>query len=320
MRYLPIVPTMFALLIQISSLRADEATPGAKPSAQIYSVAVLPFAERGSDVRTLGAKLTDVIFATLSADPNLILVDREDLGKVVAEQELNLSGAIKPDEATKVGQLTGAKLLVTGSVQQIDSSLYVTAKVIGTETTRVAGTMARGKAKDDLAALGESLAEKIGKTIANRGLDLVAKPVTHEDRVALLKKKLGGAQKLPKVAVSVIERHVGQAVIDPAAETELLLLCTETGFKAVEKSKKKDADVVISGEGFSEFAVRHGNLISVKARLEVTATDPATGKIIATDRQTSVALDLTEQIAGKTALQNAAASIAERLLPKLAQN
>ena len=32
---------------------------------------------------------------------------------------------------------------------------------------------------------------------------------------------------------------------------------------------------------------------------------------------TIVALDLTEQIAGKTALQEAAAKIAERLLPKL---
>jgi hypothetical protein len=42
-----------------------------------------------------------------------------------------------------------------------------------------------------------------------------------------------------------------------------------------------------------------------------------TDKIIAIDRQTAVMVDLTEQIAGKNALQSAAAQIAERLLPQL---
>ena len=35
------------------------------------------------------------------------------------------------------------------------------------------------------------------------------------------------------------------------------------------------------------------------------------------DRQTVVVVDLSEQIAGKTALQEAAADLAERMLPKL---
>jgi hypothetical protein len=63
--------------------------------------------------------------------------------------------------------------------------------------------------------------------------------------------------------------------------------------------------------------MRRGNLDSVKARLEVKAIDPATDKIIAIDRQVAVEVDLTEQIAGKKALQKAAAMIAERMLPKL---
>jgi hypothetical protein len=55
----------------------------------------------------------------------------------------------------------------------------------------------------------------------------------------------------------------------------------------------------------------------VKARLEVKAIDRASGEVIAVERQTRVAVDLSEQIAAKTALQEAAADIAERLLPKL---
>ena len=50
---------------------------------------------------------------------------------------------------------------------------------------------------------------------------------------------------------------------------------------------------------------------------EVKAIDRATDKVIAVDRQTTVVVDLTEQIAGKKALQSAAARIAERMLPRL---
>ena len=64
--------------------------------------------------------------------------------------------------------------------------------------------------------------------------------------------------------------------------------------------------------------LRRGNLVSVKARLEIKAIDRATGTIIATDRRTTVVVDLAEQIAGKTAIQQAAAEIAESLLPKIA--
>jgi len=42
-------------------------------------------------------------------------------------------------------------------------------------------------------------------------------------------------------------------------------------------------------------------------------------EILAVDRQTSVAVDVTEQTAAKTALQNAALDIAERLVPALAR-
>jgi ribosome maturation factor RimP len=80
---------------------------------------------------------------------------------------------------------------------------------------------------------------------------------------------------------------------------------------------KSDADIVVTGEGFSEMAGRVGKLVSVKARLEIKAVNRRTGRVVAVDRQTVIALETSEQIAGKTALQNAAAEIAVRLLPKL---
>ena len=43
----------------------------------------------------------------------------------------------------------------------------------------------------------------------------------------------------------------------------------------------------------------------------------ATGTILAVDRQTEVAVDISEQMAGKMALQNSAAKLMERIVGKL---
>lgn len=290
----------------------------AKKAPTVYPVAVLPFQERGTEVKGFGGKVTDLLFANLVTNPDLFLVEREDLQKVLDELKLNLSGLVKSDQATAVGQLTGAKILVTGSVIQVDKSIYVVAKIIGTETSRVLGAPVKGDVAGDLAPLVAELAGEVGKTIKTRAKQLVAKPVTREDRIAKLKKQIRG-KKLPAVLVTLKESHVGRATVDPAAQTELMLLLTELGFKVIdpEKGKAAEADVMLIGEGLSEFAGRIGELVSVKARLEVKAVDPAGGKVLAVDRQTAVVVDLTEQLAGKAALQEAAAQIADRLLPKI---
>jgi hypothetical protein len=86
-----------------------------------------------------------------------------------------------------------------------------------------------------------------------------------------------------------------------------------------EKSKDKP-DIEITGEAFSAYGMRKGNLTSCRSRIELKAHEKTTGKILAIDTQTSMAVDLTDQTAAKTALENAALEIAERLVPKLAGN
>ena len=292
-----------------------DAPEGKAPRA--YPVAVLGFEERGA--KDAAAKVTDLLYARLASNDALYLVDRTDLKKVLAEAELNLSGAVKNSEATKVGQLTGARLLITGSVIGVEKKIIIVAKLIGTETSRVAAVSVEGKANDDLSALVDQLAVKLGEAIVKKADELVAKHVETKDRIASLKEKLKKGER-PTLFIQIAERHVSMPKIDPAAQTELALFAKETGFPVTDdEGPRSAADIIIKGEGICETAVRQGNLVSVRARLEVKAVERKTDKVLAVDRQTVVVVDLTELLAGKAALQEAAAQIAERLLPKLIQ-
>ncbi len=285
---------------------------------QLLPVAVFDFESKDEAVRDLGLKVATLVNANLSADPNLITVERAELEKAFGEQELGLSGTVSPDTAAKVGHLTGAKVLVTGRVFKTDTELFIVAKIIGTETSRVYGELVKGGVNASISDLSESLAKKIAADVVQKGDTLVAKVETHEDRAAKIKKALGD-KKLPVVSVKITEQHFGQHVIDPAAQTELSLIFQQCGFTVTDDKSTNRAAVEITGEAFSEFGLRKGNLQSCRARIEVKVRDVATGNLIAVDRQTSVAVDIAEHIAAKAALQNGAGELAERLLPKLGQ-
>ena len=227
----------------------------------------------------MGVQVSDLLFAYLVTEPGMFLVDRENLDSVLKELELNLSGAVGTGQATQVGQMTGAKILLSGSVMQVKNKMFIVVKIIGTETSRVAGVSVKGGAQEDLEVLVAELSKQIVNTLDRKSDELVAKPKTREDRINKIKGQLNG-RKRPLLSIRIPERHIGQATIDPAAETELTSLCLDTGFKVLDSSSvsTQEPEVRLEGEAFSEFATRHGNLISVKARVEVKAVDPKHGR------------------------------------------
>jgi hypothetical protein len=146
-------------------------------------------------------------------------------------------------------------------------------------------------------------------------------------------------------------------VIDPAVETEIKKLLIECGFtvqdipqnvltdlrkewtviehvsdwrtdfyrrwrvtddSAWPRSMQK-VEVLIAGEAFSEFAARIGNIVSCSARVEIDVAARDSGKILLADRATTRAADLSENIAGKKALQNGGRAMAIRILENFAE-
>jgi TolB-like protein len=303
------------------ALAQDQERPAPKEDAKapaVYPAALFPFEERGAGVREYGAKVSDLLFARLAVKPDIYLVDRADLRKVQNELALGLSGVVQADKAARVGQLTGARLLISGSVIQVDKRLYLVAKIVGTETSRLAAASVDGKVGDELGPLVDKLADGIANQIKEQADKLVGRPAAKADRLAALRRALKKGPR-PTVFVQVSERHVGAIRFDPAAQTELMRLCKATDFPVLdpETGLRARADVLLLGEALCETAARHGNLVSVKARVELRAVERKTDRVLWADSQTSLVVDLTEQVAGKAALEQAAAVLAGRVLPRL---
>ncbi len=302
---------MLALLLAASTIA--RATP-----QDILTVAVFDFDSRDEAVMGLGPKVAALVNANLSAEPQIITVERAELEKVLGEQELGLSGTVNPDSAAKIGQLTGAKVLITGRVFKADDQTLLVAKVIGTETSRVYGEMVQGGSSAKLVDLSSRLAKKIAADVMEKSDTLVAKVETREERIAKIKQALAG-KKLPVVLVKISEQHFGRPVIDPAAQTELSVILQQCGFTLTDDNSTNKPAIEISGDAFSAYGMQKGNLISCKSRIELKARDAATGNILVVDRQTSVGVDVAEQTAAKTSLENATDALAERMIPTLAQ-
>jgi len=299
----------------ILAFAAAMSTLAQAPKPQMPTIAVFDFESRDEAVHDLGPKIAALVNVGLAGEPNLITVERAELEKALGEQELGLSGTVQAEGAAKVGHLTGAKVLVTGRVFKVDRELIVVAKIIGTETSRIYAEMVKGPAATPITDLASELAQKIANRVSHEGTALIANTETRGDAVARIKTALSG-KSLPAIVLKITERHFGQPVIDPAAETEIATLLQQSGFKLLSETSAAAPEVVISGEAFSAFGFRKGNLISCKARIELKAVR-ANGEIAVVDRQTSVAVDITEQTAAKTALQNAADELAQRIIPLL---
>lgn len=301
------------------ALRASQAQPQSPP--QPLPMAVFDFQTTDRSLEKKGAEVAALLGAHLSMSPDVFLVERQEVEKILGEQELGLSGTVTPDSVAKVGALVGAKVLVTGRLFESGGKVYTVAKIMSAETSRVYGEMATAKNFADIEIAVTALAEKIVKVTTTRTDTLVAKVETPEARLERFKKLLGSAEpaKLPPVYVSIAEQHLARPVIDPAAQTEIQRTLQQLGLRVI-AADAPETDraraVVISGEAFSELGMRRGNLVSCRSRVEITVKD-STGKLLLADRQMDVAIDIAEHVAGKKALENAALKLLDRILPVL---
>jgi TolB-like protein len=280
------------------------------------TVAVYDF-KGDDDVASYGGKVTTLVTADLTDETNLVMLERADLNKALQEQAFGSSGMVNSDAAAKIGQITGAKVLVAGQVIKTGgNNLVIVANIIGTETGRLFADKVEGSA-DNLSELTSNLSRKIAQTINSNTTNLVmAAQESGAERLARIIKSITGTNR-PSVSVS-ISRYRGENH-DIATEGELGAVLLKAGFAVVDENSDRKPDVEIKGAGQFTSNSHQDGLFSASFGMDVKIQERRTGDIIAFDHQESTATDAGHLAAMTAAQVKTVDDLAERILPLLAK-
>ncbi len=117
------------LLLSLSSLNSQD----------IKTLSVLYFTNtvKNPDYDWLSKGLSDMLVSDLGASGKITVVEREDLEKLLQEQEFMDSGMADPSKSFQVGKILGADVLVYGSYLLLGKSLRIDAKAVDPRTGAV---------------------------------------------------------------------------------------------------------------------------------------------------------------------------------------
>ena len=310
----------------------------------------------GEGVRAVGEAVNALLVARLAGVSGVKIVERERLQEALSEIKLAQEGVIDEATAKRLGRVLGADYMLNGQVRALGERVLVSLRLMDLETSQLFPDVVTLAAEVEPEAAVEAVAARVTALIerANRvGAAPGGKVFVNPAWAGLKKPKVmvvlpESHRPRPRPQGPAAGGVVGAFVFvpDPAGETELLRVLLANGFigvdqKVAQQARKtrqawerlrgnlkaaqelgleQDADVVVLGEAFSEFAGEARGFVAARARVEVKAIDVKTGAILYTDGAEAGASDIAENIAGKKALRKAAqllaVDLAEALIKK----
>jgi TolB-like protein len=124
--------------LAVGGLRAQGRGPDTRPG-----IAVMPFDNGGSygqgkeDFEALQKGIAGMLISELALNPSARVVEREEIQKLVEEQNLGASGRVDPQTAAKIGKLVGARYVVLGTFIDFYGDFRVDARLVNVETSEI---------------------------------------------------------------------------------------------------------------------------------------------------------------------------------------
>ncbi len=117
------------LLLLVSSLMA---TPP-------ITLAVLDFQNTSNlpELNYLEKAIPQLLIPNLMASKKITVIERSQLEKLIEEHQLNQSGAIDEQTASKIGKLSGANHLLLGTIFKNNEQIRIDARVLKTESGQI---------------------------------------------------------------------------------------------------------------------------------------------------------------------------------------
>ena len=214
---------------------AAEPAPAGVAEPEKIPVAIATFSSAANvrEADTVRRAVVDGLINHLSQFDGVRVVERERIGEALQDLRMSSEGMIDQATALQLGKMTGARVIVTGNILQIDDELAITARLINTETSELVATRATGS-RGNLLATVDELAAGVADRLLQDDKGTLARADdrdaerTAEQRQALQDQLKGLAR--PRLLVLLPESHLNRIVPDPAGETELVEWLLACGF------------------------------------------------------------------------------------------
>jgi TolB-like protein len=144
--------------------RAQDARPG---------IAVLPFNNGGSygqgkeDFDALQRGMAGMLISELNVSPSARIVEREQIQKVIDEQNLAHDGRVDEATGARIGKLVGARYYVLGNFIDFYGDFRVDVRLVNVQTGEIVKTESARMQRDHLFDIIKTVAAALLKDIPN---------------------------------------------------------------------------------------------------------------------------------------------------------
>jgi adenylate cyclase len=124
--------SIIALLLLITSINLSAQNTELR-------IAVMPFENlsKQKELAWISSGIADSLTQSLSCVTSLRMIERSQMGQIMEEQSLSMTGVIDDKKMIQTGKLLSANRLLTGTYQTTKNSILINLRVINTETGEV---------------------------------------------------------------------------------------------------------------------------------------------------------------------------------------
>src|SRR3989475_5193717 len=133
------------------------------------AIAVMPFDNGGSygqgkeDFDALQRGIAGMLISELALNPSARVVEREQIQKLIEEQNLGASGRVDPQTAAKLGKLVGARYVVLGTFIDFYGDFRVDVRLVNVETSEIVKVESDRAQRDHLFQIIQNVAGRLMK-------------------------------------------------------------------------------------------------------------------------------------------------------------
>lgn len=125
-----------------------------------------------SGSQSINKGLAEILATEIRSRTDAVLVERENLNKIIREQELALSGMIADSLVPKVGEILGTTHLITGTYMLSGESIIISVKILNVESGTIDGAARAMGSTNKFATLTSELIKSTLDALAKMGVKI----------------------------------------------------------------------------------------------------------------------------------------------------